>query len=87
MGDEGCFPLMSILDADVVVPPLNVKLGKVLCILEFVDEVRDERERVGILDGVLIQILIVLAGAEFPILLLDKKEGGGLGRIGGMDLP
>ena len=77
---------MSVLDADVVVPPLNIKLGEVLHIFEFVNEVRDERERVGISDGVFVQVMIVLAGAEFPILLLDKEKRGGLGRIGGTDL-
>ena len=54
MGDEGHLPLMSVLDADVVVPPLNIKLGEVLHIFEFVNEVRDERKGVGVLDGVLI---------------------------------
>jgi len=28
MGDEGGFPLVSVFDADIVVAPPNVKLGK-----------------------------------------------------------
>ena len=86
VGDKGCFPLMSVLDADVVVPPSNIKLSEVLCIFEFVNKVGDERKRVDVSDGMFIQIMIVLAGAEFPILLLDKEKRGGLGRIGGTDL-
>ena len=87
VGDEGCLPLMSILDADIVVPPSDIELGEVFCILELIDRIRDEGEGVGISDGVFIQVVVVLAGMEFPILLLDKKERGGLGGIGGMDLP
>ena len=56
------------------------------CIFEFINEVRDEGERIGILDGMFIQVAVILAGVEFPILLFDEKEGGGLGRVGGADL-
>ena len=81
MGNEDCLPLMPILDVDIVVSPLNIKLDEVFCILEFVDKVRDEEERIGISDGVLIQIAIILIGVEFPVLLFDKEEGGGLGGV------
>ena len=54
MGDEGCFPLMSILDVDIVISPLDIKLGEMFHIFEFIDKVGDEGERVGILDGILI---------------------------------
>ncbi len=30
VGPEGCFPLVAIFDAYIVVPPSNVKLGEVL---------------------------------------------------------
>ena len=49
-----CLPLISVLDADIVVPSLNIELGEVFCVLEFVNKIRDERERVGIPDDVLI---------------------------------
>ena len=77
---------MPILDADIVVSPLNVKLGEVFCVLEFINKVRDKKERISILDGVFVQVMVVLAGMEFPILLFDKEKGGGLGRVGGADL-
>ena len=28
MGDEGCLPLVTILDLYIVVPPLNIKFGE-----------------------------------------------------------
>ena len=45
---------MSVLDGDIVVPPLNIKLGEMFHIFEFVNKVGDEREGVGISDGVFI---------------------------------
>ena len=54
MGDEGCLPLMPILDADIVISPLDIELGEVFHIFEFINKVGDERERVSISDGVLI---------------------------------
>ena len=86
MSNEGCLPLVSILDVDIVVSPSNIKLGEMFHILEFVNKVGDERERIGISDGVLIWVVIILTGVEFPILLFDEEEGGGLGRVGEVDL-
>ena len=86
VGNEGCLPLVSILDVDIVVSLLNIKLGEVFHVFKFVNKVKDEGERIGISDGVLVQVAIVLAGAEFPVLLFDKEEGGGLGGVGGANL-
>ena len=77
---------MSILDVDIVVPPLDVKLGEVFCIFGFINEVRDVGKRIGILDGMFVQIVVILAGVEFPIFLFNKEEEGGLERVGGADL-
>jgi len=41
VGNESGFPLMSILDADVVVAPSNIKFGEDFSIFEFVDKVGD----------------------------------------------
>ena len=82
MGNEGCFRLVTILDSYVVVPPSDIKLGEDLGILQLVYEVGDEGKRVGIANGVFVNVAVVLAGAESAILLLDEEEGGGLRRIG-----
>ena len=39
VGNESGFPLVTILDADVVIPPPYVQLGEDLGIFEFVNEV------------------------------------------------
>ena len=57
------FPLVSVFDMHVVVPPTDVELGEDLRSLEFVDEVGDKGEWVGIVDGVFIEISVILTGA------------------------
>ena len=37
--DEGGFPLVAVLDANIVIPPANVKLSEQFGVLKFVDEV------------------------------------------------
>ena len=75
---EGTFPLVAILDTYVVITPTNVELGEEFGLFQFIYEVSDERERVGIMDGMLVEIPVILTGAEFSILLLDKEERRGL---------
>ena len=86
VGDESGLPLVAFLDVDVVVSPSYVKLSKDLGILEFVDEVRDQREGICVLDGVFIEVTIVLARSESAVLFLDKEEWRCLGRLRWADL-
>ena len=73
--DECSFPFVSFFDSDVVIPPPNVHFGD---FFQFVDEGRNERERIGILDSMFIEVLVVLARAKSSFLLLNKEEGRGL---------
>ena len=75
VGFKGSFPLVARTDADVVIPPSDVKLGKDSSILEFVDDIRDERKGVLVLDHERVQLTVILHQMEFTILLLDKEEG------------
>ena len=74
VGDEGGFPLMSVLDSYIVVSPPNIEFGEYFSIPQFIYEVRDEGKGVGITDGVLVDVSIVLAGAESSIFLFDEEE-------------
>ena len=56
-------------------------------ILKFVDEVRDQGKGVCILNGVAVEILVVLIGSEASILFLDKEEGRCLGDFNGQIFP
>ena len=60
---EGAFPLMSVLDSDIVVSPPDVKFSEEFSSLELINEVGDEGEGIGIADGMLIKVPIVLTGA------------------------
>ena len=86
VGDESRFPLVTVFDADVVVPPTNVELGKVASIFQLVHEVGDEGKGVGIAGGVFVEISVILAGTKLAILLLDKEEGRCLRGVGRTDL-
>ena len=87
MGDEGGLPLVAIPDSDIVISPLHIKLGKDLGILKFVDEVRDQGKGVCILNGVAVEILVILTGSEASILFLDEEEGRCLGGLRWADFP
>ncbi|KAG5336713.1 hypothetical protein C0989_012016 [Termitomyces sp. Mn162] len=60
VGLEGGLPLVSFLNVHVVVTPLDVQFSKVLCTLEVVDVLRDEREGIAVL---------YCHGIENPIIL------------------
>jgi hypothetical protein len=44
-------PLVSFMDADIIVPPMDIYLGEVVHVLELMDKVIDEEERIPILPG------------------------------------
>ena len=62
-GDECSFPLVLFPNADVVISPLDVKLGEQGGFFHVINEFWDEGKWVGILDGVGVQIMIVLTWA------------------------
>ena len=61
-GDESGLPLIFLLDANVVISPMNVKFGEQGGFFHVVNEFRDQGERIGISDSVGVQVAVVLAG-------------------------
>ena len=55
--------MMSVLNSDIVVPPPDIEFSEEFSSLELINEVRDEGEGIGIVDGVLVKVPIVLTGA------------------------
>ena len=78
VSDEGCLPLMAIFNSYVVIPPPYIKLGENRGMSQFVHEIRDEGEGIGVTNGVFIDVSIVLAGAKSSVFLFDEEEGRGL---------
>ena len=87
VGNEGSFPLVTFLDSDIVITPSYIKLGEDLGISEFVNEVRDQREGVCILDSMTVKVSVVLAGSKASILFLDEEERRSLRGFGWTNLP
>ena len=87
VGDKGRLPLVTIFDADVVIPPSNVELGEVASVFQLVYEVGDEGKGVGVTGSVFIEVPVILARTKFSVLLLDKEEGRRLGGVGRANLP
>ena len=61
-GDESGLPLIFLLDANVVISPTNVEFGEQGGFFHVVDEFGDQGERIGVSDGVGVQVAVVLAG-------------------------
>ena len=76
IGPEGCLPLISRLDADVVETPTNIQLGKVSGSAELQYEFGDQWEGVLILNHHGIECSVVLNQPEKAILFLDEKYRG-----------
>ncbi|KAG6875721.1 hypothetical protein C0993_007798, partial [Termitomyces sp. T159_Od127] len=74
IGPEGSLPLISFLNAHVVVAPSNIQFGEVLHSLEVIDELGDEGERVAILHRYGIKDPVVLDQPERAILLFDEED-------------
>jgi len=84
---ESGLPLVSLLNPNVVISPPDIEFGEIPGVFESVNEVRDTRKRVSILDHMRINVAVVLAGVEHSIFLWDKKERGHLWGLRRQDLP
>ena len=82
VGLEGSLPLIALLDLDIIVPPPKIQLGEVLCPLELVYELRNERNWITILDGHCVQGSVVLHQPKGAILLLDEEYWRCHGQLG-----
>ena len=76
--DESSFPLV-FLNTDIVVSPANVKLGEQSQFLHIIHEFQNEREWIGILDSMRVQVSVVLARAKGSVLLQYEEERRSLG--------
>ena len=82
IGSDECGLLLTpFLNLDVVVTPLDIYLGEVLCPFQHVNEGRNQGERIGILDCMLIEMSIVLERVKPSVLFLNKEERRGLRQL------
>ena len=62
MSDKHGLSLVSVFDMNIIITPLDIEFCEYFCPLEFVDKIRNEGKRVGVVGGMFIDISIVLAG-------------------------
>jgi len=83
---ESGLPLISLLDLNVVISPLDIKFREVMRMFESVNKIGDARKRVSVFDHMRIYVAVVLAGMERSIFLWDEEERRRLQRFGRKDL-
>ncbi|KAG5733786.1 hypothetical protein E4T56_gene8207 [Termitomyces sp. T112] len=74
VGLEGSLPLVSLLDACIIVSLPDIQFGEVLHTLEVDDELRDEGEVVVVLHGHGIENLEVLNQSKQAVLLSNEED-------------
>ena len=73
---ESSFPLVTFLDADVIVAPSDVQFCEVPRAAKSVNEVVNKRKGVSVLDSDLVQSAVILDESEAAVLFLDEKDWG-----------
>jgi hypothetical protein len=86
-GEEGSLPLISWLNSDVVVSPVNIKLGEKGAAAEVIDGLQDQGRDIAVLLRPFINRLVVLHWVQLSVFLFDKEEVGSVGASGFADCP
>ena len=75
-GSDACsLPLIFLPDVDVVVSPSDIKLGEESRVLHVINQLRDEGERVPIVNGVAVKVAIILTGMKKNGVACGDLEG------------
>ena len=74
VGFECGFPFISFFHSDIVVSPLDIKLGKPLFSNELTDEFLNEREGIVIAYGIVVEYAVVLNWACLGTFLSNKEK-------------
>jgi len=72
---ESNLPLIGLLNPNIVISSPDIEFHEVVRVFKGIDKVEDTREGINILDGMRVDIMVVLTGMECSILLWDKKGG------------
>src|SRR5258708_29409951 len=77
-GKERCFPFVSFLDTNIVVPPMYVEFGEEGATSKVINGLGNERRHVPLLLGPSVNGSVVLDRAELSVFLFDEEEVGGI---------
>ena len=82
---EGCFegrlPAILLLDADVIIAPTNVELGKEGFALKAFNDVTNEGKGVVVVNSLFVQGSVVHNGMKLTTLLFMVEQGGSVWRF------
>jgi len=70
---ESSLPLIARLNIYVIKPSLDIKLDEVFGSTKLWDKLRDQQERVFVLNSYKVKCLVVLDQTEGAVLFLDKE--------------
>ena len=70
---ESSFPLISLLNPDIVETPPHIQFSEIFCSAELSDQLGNEWERIFIFDGDCVQGSVVLDQLETSVFLFDKE--------------
>ena len=77
-GDERRFPLIFLSDADIVITPSNIEFGEQCGVLHVINQLRDEGERIPVVNSVGVEISIILTRSQGSVLLGYEEKRRGL---------
>ena len=63
IGFEGSFPVISVLDPNIIISPSYVKFSEIFGSLNFVHQFRNQRKGISVFDCPFVQIAVVLTGS------------------------
>jgi len=74
VGMESSLPFISRFDLNIVQPPIDIQLCKVLSSLKLRNKLWNEQKQILVLDSYKVEYMVVLNQLEWTILPLDKKD-------------
>lgn len=83
---ESSLPFISRFDLNIVKPPMDIQLCKVLSSLKLRNKLWNEQKQILVLDSHRVEYIVVLNQLERAILLLDKKDRYYYRQLKGVDV-
>ena len=78
---EGCLPFVTFFDMDIVISPLDTKLGEPFLPEDAVDELGYQWKGIAVGHSPFIEIPVILYWPQFSIFLFDEEEPAGIRRL------
>ena len=81
--NECSLPMILFTNANIIISPLDVEFGEESGVFHVIDQLRNEWERIPIVDGMAVKVAIILTRMKCSILFRNEEEWGSLWGFGG----